>query len=49
MSDLSKWWHDTVDKLSVSDKMKKYLHDYGLYVIWGVGILAALLLLRAIF
>ena len=49
MSKLSSWWHNFVNGLSVSDQTKKYLNDYGLYVIWGVGILAVLLLLRAIF
>lgn len=49
MSKLSSWWHNFVDGLSVSTGTKLWLHSYGLYVIWGVGIVAGLLVLRAMF
>lgn len=49
MSKLSSWWHDWVNGSSLSFDNKEFLHKYGLYFIWGGGILLVLLLLRVMF
>ncbi len=49
MSQLSSWWHNFVNGLGVSQSIKDFLNNYGLYFVWGGGILLGLLLVGALF
>lgn len=42
MSKFSSWFHDFVNGLGIDQSAKDFLNKYGLYIVWGLGILFVL-------